>query len=76
MDIRKLIFELEGGPVRRLVAKLYIKNKSDDDLRELISSQKPGDVLVQKEDYFLGSFIKNKQVYREIISSFFPSVLS
>jgi len=45
MDMRKMIIELAGGPVRRLFAKFYIKNKSDDDLRELISSQKPKDVL-------------------------------
>src|SRR4030043_1108472 len=49
MDMRKIIIELAGGPVRRLIAKLYIKNKSDDDLRELISSQKPRDVLVQQK---------------------------
>jgi len=34
MDMRKMIIELAGGSVRRLVAKLYIKNKNDDDLRE------------------------------------------
>jgi hypothetical protein len=49
MDMRKMIIELAGGPVRRLAAKLYIKNKSDDDLRELISSQKPKDVLIQQK---------------------------
>ena len=49
MDMRKMIVELAGGPVRRLVSKLYIKNKSDDDLRELISSQKPKDVLTQQK---------------------------
>ena len=49
MDMRKMIIELAGGPVRKLVAKLYIKNKSDDDLRELISSQKPRDVLAQQK---------------------------
>ena len=49
MDMRKMIIELAGGPVRRLIAKLYIKNKSDDDLRELISSQKPKDVLIQQK---------------------------
>jgi NAD(P)H dehydrogenase (quinone) len=49
MDMRKMIIKLAGGPLRRLVAKLYIKNKSDDDLRELISSQKPRDVLAQQK---------------------------
>ena len=28
MDMRKMIIELAGGPVRRLVAKFYIKNKN------------------------------------------------
>jgi NAD(P)H dehydrogenase (quinone) len=49
MDMRKMIIELAGGPVRKLVAKFYIKNKSDDELRELISSQKPKDVLAQQK---------------------------
>jgi len=49
MDMRKMIIELAGGPVRKLIAKLYIKNKSDENLRELISSQKPGDVLAQQK---------------------------
>jgi NAD(P)H dehydrogenase (quinone) len=49
MDMRKMIVELAGGPVRRLIARLYIKNKSDDDLRELINSQKSKDVLAQQK---------------------------
>ena len=49
MNMRKMIIELAGGPVKRLVAKLYIKNKSDDDLRVLISSQKPKDVIAQQK---------------------------
>lgn len=49
MDMRKMIIELAGGPLKRLIAKWYIKNKSDDDLRELISSQKPKDVLEQQK---------------------------
>jgi len=49
MDMRKMIVELAGGPVRRFIARLYIKNKSDDDLRELINSQKSKDVLAQQK---------------------------
>ena len=49
MDMRKMIIELAGGPLRRLILNFLIKNKSDDDLRELISSQKPGDVLEQQK---------------------------
>jgi NAD(P)H dehydrogenase (quinone) len=47
--MRKMIIELAGGPVKRFVAKLYIKNKSDEDLIKLISSQKPKDVLIQQK---------------------------
>ncbi len=49
MDLRKMIVELAGGPVKRLIAKLYIKNKSDRDLIKLINSQKPKDVLLQQK---------------------------
>jgi NAD(P)H dehydrogenase (quinone) len=48
MDMRKMIIELAGGPIKRFVAKLYIKNKTDEDLIKLISSQKPKDVLLQQ----------------------------
>ena len=46
MDMRKLIVGLAGGPVKRLIAKWLIKNKTDDDLIKLIYSQKPKDVLL------------------------------
>lgn len=49
MDMRKMIIELAGGPVRRVIAKLYIKNKSDNELKKLINSQKPKDVLKQQK---------------------------
>lgn len=45
MDMRAMIVGLAGNPVKRLIAKLYIRNKTDDDLIELINSQKPKDVL-------------------------------
>jgi NAD(P)H dehydrogenase (quinone) len=49
MDMKKMIIELAGGPVKRFIAKQYIKNKSDDQLRKLINSQKPKDVLLQQK---------------------------
>jgi NAD(P)H dehydrogenase (quinone) len=49
MDMRKMIIELAGGPIKRFVAKWYIKNKSDAELIKLINSQKPKDVLIQQK---------------------------
>jgi NAD(P)H dehydrogenase (quinone) len=49
MDMRKMIIELAGGPIKRFIAKLYIKNKTDEDLIKLINSQKPKDVLIQQK---------------------------
>jgi NAD(P)H dehydrogenase (quinone) len=49
MDLRATIIDLAGGPVRRLIAKRYIKNKTDEDLIRLINSQKPKDVLLQQK---------------------------
>jgi NAD(P)H dehydrogenase (quinone) len=49
MDMRKIIVELAGGPVKRMIAKWYIKNKTDDELITLIGSQKPKDVLRQQK---------------------------
>jgi NAD(P)H dehydrogenase (quinone) len=49
MDIRKMIISLAGGPFKRFVARWYIKNKTDDELINLINSQKPKDVLIQQK---------------------------
>jgi NAD(P)H dehydrogenase (quinone) len=49
MDIRKMVIELAGGPLKRMVARLYIKNKTDDDLIKLINSQIPKDVVKQQK---------------------------
>jgi NAD(P)H dehydrogenase (quinone) len=49
MEMRKMIVGLAGGPVKRWFAKWYIKNKSDADLRKLISSQRPKDVVEQQK---------------------------
>ena len=40
---------MQGGPVKRFIAKWYIKNKTDEDLIKLINSQKPKDVLLQQK---------------------------
>lgn len=49
MDIRGMIIGLAGGPIKKLIAKRYIKNKTDRELIKLISSQKPKDVLEQQK---------------------------
>ena len=36
MNLRKMIIELAGGPLKRLVAKLWLKNKTDKDIIKLI----------------------------------------
>lgn len=49
MDLRTMIIELAGDPVKRFFAKRLIKNKTDKELIKLISSQKPKDVLLQQK---------------------------
>jgi NAD(P)H dehydrogenase (quinone) len=49
MDMRKMIIGLAGGPIKKFIAKMYIRNKSDKDLMKLINSQKPKDVLIQQK---------------------------
>ncbi len=49
MNIRKMIVDLAGGPLKQMVARWYIKNKTDQDLLKLINAQRPKDVLVQQE---------------------------
>lgn len=49
MDMRKMIIGLAGGPLKRFMAKIYIRNKTDDDLKKLIYSQRPKDVLEQQK---------------------------
>ncbi|MDP4289726.1 MAG: NAD(P)H-dependent oxidoreductase [Bacteroidota bacterium] len=45
MDMRKMIIELAGGLIKRWIAKWYIRNKTDDELIQVINSQKPKVVL-------------------------------
>jgi NAD(P)H dehydrogenase (quinone) len=49
MNLREMIMGLAGGPIKRFIAKLWIKNKTDADLIKLIGSQKPKDVLLQQK---------------------------
>ena len=49
MNLRGMIITLAGGPIKRFIAKMYIKNKTDDDLIKLINSQKPKDVLLHQK---------------------------
>jgi NAD(P)H dehydrogenase (quinone) len=49
MDMRKMIIGLAGGPVKKFIAKMYIKNKTDEELINLINSQKSKDVLIQQK---------------------------
>jgi NAD(P)H dehydrogenase (quinone) len=49
IELRKMIIGLAGGPVRRFMAKLYIKNKTDEDLINLVKSQRPKDVISQQK---------------------------
>jgi NAD(P)H dehydrogenase (quinone) len=49
MNLRKVIVELAGNPIKRLVAKWWIKNKSDEEIIKLIRSQNPRDVLLQQK---------------------------
>jgi NAD(P)H dehydrogenase (quinone) len=49
MNLRKMIIELAGGSIKRLIAKWWLKNKTDEAIIKLIKSQKPKDVLLQQK---------------------------
>ena len=49
MNLRKMIIELAGNPLKRFIAKWLIKNKTDEAIIKLIGSQKPKDVLLQQK---------------------------
>jgi putative NADPH-quinone reductase len=49
MNLREMITTLAGGPVKRIIAKWWIKNKTDKELIRLIGAQKPKDVLLQQK---------------------------
>jgi NAD(P)H dehydrogenase (quinone) len=49
MELRKMIIALAGGPVKRFLAKIYIKNKTDEELVKLIHAQRSKDVVAQQK---------------------------
>ena len=49
MNLREMIIGLAGGPIKRLIAKWWVKNKTEEDIIKLINSQKPKDVLLQQK---------------------------
>lgn len=49
MNLRKMIVELAGNPVKRFIAKRLIENKSDEEIIKLIRSQKPKDILLHQQ---------------------------
>jgi NAD(P)H dehydrogenase (quinone) len=49
MNLKELIISLSGGPLKRLIAKLWLKNKDDKAIIKLIQSQKPKDVIRQQK---------------------------
>jgi len=49
MNLRAMIITLAGGPIKRLIAKRLIRNKTDEELIQLIQSQKPKDVLLHQK---------------------------
>jgi NAD(P)H dehydrogenase (quinone) len=44
-----MIVELAGGPIKRTLAKLWLKGKTDKDIFKLIRSQQPKDVLLHQK---------------------------
>jgi NAD(P)H dehydrogenase (quinone) len=49
MNLREMIVGMAGGPVKRFIAKKWIKNKTNSDIIRLIMSQRPKDVLKQQK---------------------------
>jgi len=49
MDLKGLIVKLAGGPIKRLVAKWWVKNKTNQDIINLIKSQRPKYILAQQK---------------------------
>lgn len=72
MNIRKMIVELAGGPVRRLIAGLYIKNKTDQELIKLIGSQKPKDILAQQKKVAEADILV---IITQVIWMHFPAIV-
>jgi len=49
MNLPEMIIGMAGGPVKRLMAKWWLKNKTDKDIIKLIMSQRPKDVVKQQK---------------------------
>ena len=49
LNLRESIIGLAGGSIKRFIAKMYVKNKTDEELIKLIKSQRPKDVLLQQK---------------------------
>ncbi len=47
-DLKARIVASAGGPIRRLVAKRYVRDKGLDDIVDLINSRRPKDVVEQQ----------------------------
>jgi len=48
-ELRKDMVAASGGPIRRAVAKQWLRNKPMPELLELVAKQRPKDVLAQQE---------------------------
>ena len=48
-ELRENMVALSGGPIRRRVAKRWLRDKSLPELLELVAKQRPKDVLAQQE---------------------------
>ena len=48
-ELRENMVTLSGGPIRRRVAKRWLRDKSLPELLELVAKQRPKDVLAQQE---------------------------
>jgi NAD(P)H dehydrogenase (quinone) len=49
MDLKQRVIALSGGPVRRLLAKRWLRGRSIRDVVKLIARNKPSDVLEQQK---------------------------
>jgi NAD(P)H dehydrogenase (quinone) len=49
MNLRETIIGLAGGPIKKIIARRWMKNKTDRDIIQLIKSQRPKDVIRQQQ---------------------------
>lgn len=48
-NLREQVLSASGGPIKRFIAKLWLRNKELSDIVEMISKHKPKDVLEHQE---------------------------